>query len=469
VTIGILPDEILLEIFDFYMHKADYDEWHTLVHVCRQWRNVVFASPRRLDLRLLCCEYGRSVRKMLDLWPELPIVIRNDIDDSGDSILMAERVDNVIDALELNDRVSKIDLWDISSSELEIYLATMQCPFPALTDLTLSSFDELARAQVMSDSFLGGSAPRLRSLNWHRIPFPELPKLLLSTTDLGSLYLESIPHSGYFSPEAIVTCLSSLTRLKDLALEFQSPRSRPSRTSRLRPPLTRTILPALTYLRFKGVTEYLEDLVARIDVPLLDIIRIKFFNQLVFDILQLPKLVFRTKKFTEFNQADVVLESNCINVTLSLQTATVVTAELRLKTSCRALDWQLSSLAQVCELCLPTLSNLEYLNIRGNEPPDLPLLWQDDIENTQWLEVLQPFVTVKNLYLSNKVAPYVSPALQGLAGERATEVLPMLQALVLDAPQPSGPVEGAFREFVAVRQLSGHPVAIRYGRSMIDR
>jgi hypothetical protein len=462
VTIGTLPDDILLEIFDFYMYEAeDDDEWHTLVHVCRQWRNVVFASPRRLDLHLLCCLNGRSVREMLDLWPEFPIIITHY---SGDSIFMAEHVDNVIDALELNDRVSQINLWDLSGSELEIYLATMQqCSFPALAHLNLSSYD--GTAPVISDSILGGSAPRLRELTLYDIPFPALPKLLLSTTDLVSLNLRSIPHSGYISPEAIVACLSSLTRLEYFAVEFQSPRSRPSRTSRLRPPLTRTILPALTDLRFKGVTEYLEDLVARIDVPLLAEIWITFFNQLVFDILQLPKLVFRTKEFTAFNQANVVLGENSTNVTLFLQTATVDTTRLRLETSCRALDWQLSSLAQVCELCLPILSNLEHLDIR--EHPDRPPLWQDDIENTQWLEVLQPFVTVKNLYLSNKVASYVSPALQGLAGERATEMLPMLQALVLDGPQPSGPVKGAFREFVAVRQLSGHPVAIRYGKEEI--
>src|SRR6266851_5169352 len=313
---------------------------HTLVHVCRQWRNVVFASPRRLHLRLLCCLDGRSVREMLDLWPEFPITIMNY---GGDSILMAERVDNVIDALELNDRVSQINLRNLSSSELEIYLATMQCSFPALAHLNLSLYDDDddGTAPVISDSILGGSAPRLQYITLIGIPFPALPKLLLSTTDLVFLYLRSIPHSGYISPEAIVACLSSLTRLESLGLEFQSPRSRPSRTSRLRPPLTRTILPTLTHIRFKGVTEYLEDLVARIDVPLLAEIWITFFNQLVFDILQLPKLVFRTKELTAFNRANVVLGANSTNVTLFLQTATVDTTRLRLETSCRALDWQL--------------------------------------------------------------------------------------------------------------------------------
>jgi hypothetical protein len=40
------------------------------------------------------------------------------------------------------------------------------------------------------------------------IPFPGLPKLLLSATHLVQLVLTNIPHSGYFSPEAIVAPLS---------------------------------------------------------------------------------------------------------------------------------------------------------------------------------------------------------------------------------------------------------------------
>ncbi|KAI0292174.1 hypothetical protein BC826DRAFT_1105663 [Russula brevipes] len=54
-TIDKLPDDVLIEIFDFYLDKKNIvwprdwdrsvDEWHTLVHVCKKWRNVVFASP----------------------------------------------------------------------------------------------------------------------------------------------------------------------------------------------------------------------------------------------------------------------------------------------------------------------------------------------------------------------------------------------------------------------------------------
>jgi hypothetical protein len=459
VTIGTLPDDILLEIFDFCAEEDDEDDfehedwWHTLVHVCRRWRNVVFASPRRLDMHLRCTG-TRSVRDMLDIWPELPIVI----DDLHGG-------DNVVAALKLNDRVSQITCLNLSSSELERIMAVTQDPFPVLTFLWLEPSDGMA--PVTSDSFLGGSAPRLQILWLKSIPFPALPKLLLSATDLVILNLFCIPHSGNISPSAMVTCLSTLTRLESLQLGFESPRSRPDRTSRLPPPLTPTILPALTHLWFSGVTEYLEDLVTQIDAPLLHSISITFFNQLIFHISQLPKFLCRTETFTVLDQATVYFDGRFVNVELSRQTG-ANSARLKLEISCRKLDWQLSSLEQVCNSALPTLSTLpvERLSLHAyifDGPALVP--GQDDIDNTQWLDLLRPFINVKDLQLSEKVAPCLAPALQEITSERVKEVLPALQNLSLHDFKASRPVEEGIRQFVAARQLSGHPVAIHYGET----
>jgi len=394
------------------------------------------------------------MRDMLDIWPEFPI----SIEDDGDATV--EGATNVVNALKLNDRVSRIKLWNVSSSEvkLERVVEVMQDPFPTLTYLLLLSSD--VTPPVISDSFLGGSAPRLQNLWLDGIPFPTLPNLLFSAPDLVHLRLWRVPHSGYISPETMVSCLSALTRLEEFVLGFQSPRSRPFRTDRLRRPLTRTILPALTQLRYKGVTEYLEDLVARIDIPLLQEIEMTFFNQLVFDISQLPKFVTHTATIATLDQADVVFYNSSISIELSSQTATVDPAKLTLRISCRQLDWQLSSLAQVCNSTLATPSTLDRLDI--HEDRHSPPHWQDDIETTQWLELFHPFTSVKNLHLSKQVTPCVAPALKELPGERVTEVLPALQNLFIDGFQPSGPDQEAFGGFVAARQLSGCPVTIHH-------
>jgi hypothetical protein len=107
---------------------------------------------------------------------------------------------------------------DVTNSQLEEVLAAMQQPFPALTDLAIwcrnDGLLEDEMRPVVPESFLGGSAPRLQHLELNRVPFPGLPKLLLSATGLVTLSIWGIPHSGYISPEAMVRCLSTLTRLE---------------------------------------------------------------------------------------------------------------------------------------------------------------------------------------------------------------------------------------------------------------
>ena len=451
MTAGRLPDVVLLEILDFLLAQGHcVDDWHKLVHVCRRWRNVVFSSPRRLNLQLFC-RPGRPATQIFSIWPKLPILVSYDGPPTN--------TDDVIAALKHKGFVSEIELAvSPGSAGWEKFATVMQCPFPMLEDLTVRSYHDMTL--VISDSFLGGSAPRLERLFLYGIVFPALPNLLLSATDLVELSLWEIPHSGYISPEVMVTCTSGLTRLQSLSLRFQSPRSCPDGAGRFLPSSAHTLLPALTYLDFNGVAEYLEDLVARIDAPLLKSTQITLFNQLVFDILQFPNLVRRTEKFQVLDQADVILECSFVNIRFSQKGATTDSTKLGLEISCSELDWQLSALAQVYNLCSPTLPSLECLSIRDSQ--DEPPRWQDDMENTQWLELLYPFATVKNLYLSEEVALYVASALQELSDERVTEVLPALQDVFIDGLQPSGPVREVFQKFVAARgrQVSGHPVTI---------
>jgi hypothetical protein len=152
----LLPDVALLKIFDFYV-EARTDVWYTLVQVCRKWRSVAFGSPRRLNLQLHCGA-RTPVRETVDVWPPLPIVVRS----SGHE---APVVDNLVAALEYNDRISEINLYNMSSSQFERVSRAMHQPFPALEHLNLGFNEETAL--VDPASFLGGSAPRLRSLVTH--------------------------------------------------------------------------------------------------------------------------------------------------------------------------------------------------------------------------------------------------------------------------------------------------------------
>ena len=95
----------------------------------------------------------------------------------------------------------------------------------------------------------------------------------------------------------MVTCLSVLTSLETLVIQFESPPSRSDQNSRRPPPRTRTLLPVLTVSRFKRATEDLEVLEAQIDAPLLDKLDIIYFHQLIIDTPQLTQFISRSPKF----------------------------------------------------------------------------------------------------------------------------------------------------------------------------
>ena len=298
VTIDMLPDLALLEIFDFYLY-GQYKMWRTLVHVSRRWRNVVLGSPRRLKLELFC-NARTPVEEMLEVWPPLPIFVCNNGDHRWG-------IHNIIAALEHNDRICRLNLCDLPGSQLETVLETMEQPFPELTLLILRLHPlQLGREQapVIPASFLGGSAPHLQTLWFDFIPLPGLPKFLLSATHLVFLILTNIPH--FFSPEEMAACLSVLTKLKSLTIDFESFQSLPE-TNRHPSPQTRALLPVLTWFSFAGVKEYLEDLVAQIDAPLLDRVTISLrgFDS---DIPQLTKFFGRTPKLKAHDEAYGVLD-----------------------------------------------------------------------------------------------------------------------------------------------------------------
>ena len=111
VTIDAIPDDVLLKIFDFYLVSSyREDAWHTLVHVCKRWRSIVFASPRRLRLRLVCTN-KRPMQSMLDLWPALPIVIQG-----NRGMSRSQGANNIIAALEHHNRVCDINIINITNT-----------------------------------------------------------------------------------------------------------------------------------------------------------------------------------------------------------------------------------------------------------------------------------------------------------------------------------------------------------------
>ena len=364
-------------------------------------------------------------------------------------------MDNVITALEQSNRVREVTLLGSAGRPLEGPLAAMQVSFPELTVLRLFSLARDGTPAVISDSFLGGSVPRLRILDLDYIPFPGLPKLLLSATQLVDLRLSSIPHSGYMSPEAIVASLSVLSSLKGLSLQFKSPQSRPDGENRSLPPPNRSILPVLIKFRFKGVTEYLEELMTRIDTPQLDELDITFFHQRGFDCPQLLRFINCTPTLRALDEAHVEFHGDTASFTLRSQASGSTFYDIK---PCRKPDPQISSIERACDSYLDPISMVEDLYIEHGYVQLDGIA--DAIDNTTWLGLLGPFTAVKNLYLSKEFAPGIVAALQELVGSRITEVSPKPQKIFVEGLEPSGAFQEDIGQFIAARQLSGHPIAI---------
>jgi hypothetical protein len=204
----------------------------------------------------------------------------------------------------------------------------------------------------------------------------------------------------------------------------------------------------------------LDDFVARIDTPMLDDLEITFFHESIFDTPNLPQFISRTPCLKAHDEAHVVVSHSGVRLAPGRLFPSARGFQVGLEVPYNQSGWP-SPFAQVCRSSFPHtfISSLENLYI-----PDIDLPILDDTENPQWLELLHPFTAVKNLYLSDDITQRISPALQELVGEGVVELLPALQGLFLEEFSPTGPTQEAISQFVAARQLSGHPIAVSRGQ-----
>lgn len=214
--------------------------------------------------------------------------------------------------------------------------------------------------------------------------------------------------------------------------------------------------PRSHFFRFRGVSEYLEDLVTCIDIPKLKDLYIIFFNQIDFDNLQLAEFIKRTPTFKAPDEARVQFHDSTVSIALPSWTSGY--GRTLIEISSKEPYQRLPSMAQICNSSLSPLSTVENLYV---EHHCSRLFGINDIENTQWLELLLPFTRVKNLYLSENFARGIIRALEELVGGRTTEILPALQKIFVARHIPRH-VRTAIEHFVAMRQHSGHPITVSH-------
>ena len=360
----------------------------------------------------------------------------------------------MLSALEQHrDRIAGIDLSGLAGPQLEKCATLMQESFPVLRTLSLGSNADFP--PVISDGFLGGSAPRLQMLKLHNIPFTTLPSLLLSASNLVELRFSHSSNTGYISPDDMATCLSTLTRLRSVYITFHHSGSFPRHHSPA--PLTHSVLAVLAVLAslaFEGDSEYLEDLIARVNAPHINRLSLSFSYQTVFDVSQVPRFIHGSEMFKPPLFASVEVSHRGVDISI-LSSAN---GYLFLQTYCPGLNTQLSWSRQIFTQLSPLLSHVDELELCSGY--DMPLRRQN---SALWLEILSLFSDVQTLSIyDDGLEVAIAGILGRLAGERAIEMLPMLNTLVLSGfDDIEFSVTPLLKSFIDARQLSDHPVVVR--------
>ena len=446
-AIHLLNDDILLGIFNYY--RLDEENgwndrlgWCKLSHVCQRWRHVIYESTFHLGMHIHCT-YGTPAVDMLGHLPPLPLLV--DYRDTSVPIKEQDEL-GIHHALLLRDRVRYIDL-DLPPSILHKCLVLMDAHFPILEKLSLSFTADRFATLALPKAFL---APNLRHLDIPSIGPSRRLRFLTSSVSLVRLGLQSIQASSYFRPRLLVARLSSLPQLEELFIQFSIPIPRPSaEREMLGEEGTPVTLPNLKILSFKGVSAYLESLVAQIRVPLLSLLDITLFNQIAFALPHLSHLINITEGF-KLPAARVYFLHDTVSIITAHHGSRWSEGPFHLHVKCNQLDWQIDCAAQICTALVPALSGVERFALDFYDKR-LPTEWQNgEIDGTTWNELLRLFIGVEQLHIHNGLLEELSRALQ--VDEIGSEpgFLPNLQHIVASA--------NFFSSFINTRGVVGRPV-----------
>ena len=385
------------------------------------------------------CTHGTPIADTLDYLPPLPLLINY-----SETITKQDEL-GLYHALRLHDHVLYIDLY-LPPSILHKCPVLMDGPFPILEHLSLWSAAEKITTLTLPKAFL---APNLRHLDIPGITPLRRLRLLTSTVSLVTLMLRDIQASSYLRPRLLVARIGSLPQLEELSIQFSAPIPRPSvEMELLGEKGTPVILPNLKTLKFRGVSAYLESLVAQIMTPLLERLDITFFNRIAFTLPHLSHFISITEGL-KLPAAEVFFSHLEVFIIMTHHISPSP-GPFSLSVKCRQLDWQIDCAAQICSALIPALSGVDKITLNLYNTI-LPTEWEDGgIDKRTWNELLRSFVGARRLFLYGGLLEELSRALQAEEAGLDPGFLPDLQDIVA--------ADNLFTSFVDTRRVVGRPV-----------
>ena len=427
--------------------------WHRLIQVCRRWRYLVLDSAFHLQVSLVCAR-GTPVADMLaHSPPAIPLIIDHFDDEHQD--LTAEDEKGIILALQHRDRVRRIRIIKPTPTLQKLTIA-LDGEFPILEFLLLwhQRYSKPKIKPIMNlnlpETF---RAPHLRRLLLKNFVTPIESPQLTTMANLTTLFLFKIPSSAYFHPNVLLQRLSLMPQLEELWIGFYFSRDVERQLSRTSI-MTRVTLLNLRWLGFTGSNAYLEALLPWVTNPLLEKLRIYFFNRMIYSIPHLREFMKTARNF-QVKTATFRFLEDCLRV-LAYPHMGANLHNFDMDLGGKHLDWQVVSAARVFHAVSTVFSAVEHLTLEYYTH-GMSSEWNNEADRIHWRRLLASFVKVKNITVDGELVEQLSGALQPGEEELPTELLPELQKLSYST---RGASRNAFTQFIDSRQKAGSPVTV---------
>jgi len=362
--------------------------WYKVVKVCRRWRYLILGSASHLGLCLVCSR-GTPVAEMLAHSPPFPLIIFHD-DKNHD--LTPEDGQGIMFALKHHDRVRRVYL-NIPVPSLQKPVKAMDDQFSMLEFLCIAPLTVHNAYLVLPATF---RAPQLSHLILEHFASPIGFPLLTAAPNIVNLSLRWIHPSTNLNPCHLFQALSLLLQLQNFEISFSSPvpNRETERDMLPMPILTHATLPNLRSFGFGGVSAYLEALLSHLNAPLLEALSVSFFHQLSFSVPHLRQFLTTTENLRP-SKVKFLFYRKGVVVFMYLSVSAREHAH-HIGVCCGHLDWQVSSMAQIITVLCPLLSAVAVL-ILDYRSHTLSSEWHNQVEPTQWRELLGSFRNVETL------------------------------------------------------------------------
>ena len=429
--------------------------WYKFVQVCQRWRYLILGSASYLRLCLVCT-YGTPVAEMLAHSPPLPLVL-DYIDEDHD--ITTEDEQAIVLALRHRDRVHRIRL-QMHIPNLQKLVPAIDGEFPILEFLYVEpptrTADDTTPRLMFSKTF---RAPHLCHLALMNFNFTLESPLLSTSVPLVTLSLQEI-HPTYFHPNELLRCLSFMPQLETLGIDFYSQFINSDIEVALLDTsiMTHATLPTLRWFGFGGESTYLEALLPRITMPILEKLQVFFSYEETFSVSQLLQLM-GTKNNLRLTSARFTFDNFGVAATFYPHEG-ARTYAFHMDVGCRYLARQVSSLAQIFNALSPVFSAVERLAL-AYAKNDLPSVSnnEDDVDRAEWRRLLGSFRNVKTLLVDYGLVEEITRCLRLDDGEPPLELLPKLNELSYSSGDDSDTGD-RFAGFIDGRQAAGHCVTL---------